>query len=113
MTVRAILLACAFWSCLAVQAQQLPDPELRNLLLAAVSEADSFSDRYDAEVWLVDMSTRLERKVADPVERLEILRQVHREAQRAQLEPELVLMVRAQVAHDCFPTRVMKIQKHD
>ena len=53
----------------------------------------SFADRYDAEVWLVDMSARLQRKVPNPVERLDMLRQVHREARRANLEPELVLAV--------------------
>ena len=84
---------CIVLCCLAARAQQSPDPELRNMLLAAVSEADSFDDRYDAEVWLVDMSARLQRKVPNPVERLDILRQVHREARRAKLEPELVLAV--------------------
>ncbi|NND58716.1 MAG: transglycosylase SLT domain-containing protein [Gammaproteobacteria bacterium] len=70
-----------------------PDPELRQRLVAAASEADSFQDRFEAEVWLVDMSGRLARQVPDAEERLDILRQVHREAQRARLEPELVLAV--------------------
>src|SRR5215470_5469961 len=35
-----------------------PDPELRKILIAAVAEADSFTDRFDAEVWLTDMSHR-------------------------------------------------------
>lgn len=75
-------------------AQQLqPDPELRRTLLAAVSEADSFTDRFEAEVWLVDMSSRLARQLPDAEERLDILRQVHREARRADLAPELVLAV--------------------
>jgi hypothetical protein len=39
-----------------VQAQGHPDPELRKALLAAVNESDSFPDRFDAEVWLTDMS---------------------------------------------------------
>ena len=69
MTLRAIVAACIVLSCLAARAQQSPDPELRDMLLAAVSEADSFADRYDAEVWLVDMSARLQRKVPNPVER--------------------------------------------
>lgn len=74
-------------------AQQQPESGLRVALLDAVSEADSFSDRFDAEVWLVDMSSRLARQVPDPEERLNILRQVHREAARVNLEPELVLAV--------------------
>ncbi|MDX1512712.1 MAG: lytic transglycosylase domain-containing protein [Gammaproteobacteria bacterium] len=70
-----------------------PDAELRALLIKAISEADSFEDRFDAEVWLTDMSTRLAAVVADPAERVEILRRVHQEATRARLEPELVLAV--------------------
>ncbi len=69
------------------------DPELVNALRNAVNEADSFEDRFDAEVWLLDMSTRLERYVRDPEERLHILRLVHSEARRAGLDPELVLAV--------------------
>lgn len=69
------------------------DPELRAELSQAVSNAGSFDDRFDAEVWLVDMSGRLSRWIADRKERLRILRLVHREATRAGLEPELVLSV--------------------
>ena len=72
---------------------ELPDEELRRLLLEAASSGDSFTDRFDAEVWLVDMSSRLERQVRDPGERIEILMNAHYEARRAGLEPELVLAV--------------------
>jgi len=74
-------------------AEQVPDPELREILRDAAGAADSFEDRFDAEVWLTDMSSRLERQVRDPDERLEILTRVHYEAARAGLEPELVLAV--------------------
>ncbi|MEE4161936.1 MAG: lytic transglycosylase domain-containing protein [Woeseiaceae bacterium] len=70
-----------------------PDPELRRLLLDAASATDSFGDRFDAEVWLTDMSSRLERQVRDHGERIEILTNVHYEANRADLAPELVLAV--------------------
>ena len=69
------------------------DPKLRASLLAAIAEADSFEDRFAAEVWLTDMSNRLSSRVEDPDERLEILRTVHQQATRAGLEPELVLAV--------------------
>lgn len=70
------------------------DPELRTALAAAISAGDSsFIDRFDAEVWLLDMSQRLERLVEDPAERVELLRAVHREATRVELAPELVLAV--------------------
>ena len=48
---------------------------------------------FDAQVWLTDMSARLERQVRDPGERIEILKRVHYEATRADLPPELVLAV--------------------
>lgn len=70
-----------------------PDPALRRALMQAVSSADSFPDRFDAEVWLLDMSSRLQRWVPDDALRLEILRLVHAEARRARLAPELVLAV--------------------
>lgn len=70
-----------------------PTEELRRQLLAAVKAADSFEHPFDAEVWLVDMSTRLKRYVKDDRARLELLRIVHAEAHRAKLAPELVLSV--------------------
>jgi len=74
-------------------AQQMPDPELREVLRQAATAADSFGDRFDAEVWLTDMSARLERQVRDPDERIRLLTRVHYEASRADLAPELVLAV--------------------
>ena len=74
-------------------AEQVPDPELREVLRKAATAADSFDDRFDAEVWLTDMSSRLARQVRDPDERIEILTRVHYEASRAELAPELVLAV--------------------
>ncbi|MGK0500928.1 MAG: soluble lytic murein transglycosylase-like protein, partial [Oceanicoccus sp.] len=65
--------------------------ELRNFLKSTISQADSFDDRFDAEVWLVDMSGRLQRFIKDPKQRLELLRAVHREATKANLKPDLVL----------------------
>ena len=76
-----------------VVAQDGPDPELRELLRAAASEADSFPDRFDAQVWLSDMSGRLERQVENHQERIEILKRVHFEATRIDIAPELVLAV--------------------
>ena len=65
--------------------------ELRAFLKDTISKADSFNDRFDAEVWLVDMSGRLSRYIEDPKERLHLLKSVHREARKAQLKPDLVL----------------------
>ena len=69
------------------------DPTLRRLLIAAINDSSSFHDRFDAEVWLSDMSSRLDRYMPDPASRLEFLRLVHAEATRADVPPELVLAV--------------------
>jgi len=74
-------------------ARSAPDPELRNILVAAIADADSFNDRFDAEVWLTDMSRRLARQVPDANERVTILKAVHRHATHADVAPELVLAV--------------------
>lgn len=65
--------------------------ELRDFLKQAITNASSFKDRFDAEVWLFDMSGRMTRYMEDPQERLNFLRSVHREASAAGLSPELVL----------------------
>ena len=69
------------------------DPRLKELLRAAIDETDSFPDRFDAQVWLTDMSARLQPLLQNPDERVEILKQAHRWSQRHQLPPELVLAV--------------------
>ncbi len=88
-----LILAVALLAPAGACAQQTPDPELRDALRVAANAADSFDDRYDAAVWLTDMSRRLERQVKDPDERMRILTRVHHEATIAGLEPELVLAV--------------------
>jgi len=70
-----------------------PNAELRSLLIKAINSSDSFEDRYDAEVWLLDMTSRLKPLVDEPRERLDILRLAHAEAKRNNLQPELVLAV--------------------
>jgi soluble lytic murein transglycosylase-like protein len=94
-TRNAILLTALLVTCtpLAAAQQDEPDPALIALLRIAATEVDSFPDHFDAQVWLTDMSARLERQVRDPNERIEILKRVHFEATRADLPPELVLAV--------------------
>ncbi len=76
-----------------VTAEEQPDPQLRELLRVAANAADSFPDRFDAQVWLSDMSGRLARQVGDAEERIAILKRVHHEATRVDVAPELVLAV--------------------
>jgi len=73
--------------------REVIDPELRHVLREAAESADSFPDRFEAEVWLTDMSQRLARQVPDTEERMLILRLVHRYARMFELPPELVLAV--------------------
>lgn len=58
-----------------------------------VLEQSGFADRFAAEVWLLDMSTRLRPLLADAEQRLELLRLVHAAATDSGLPPELVLAV--------------------
>jgi soluble lytic murein transglycosylase-like protein len=85
--------ASAFAQSSPGDARSGPDPQLRTILLEAVVESQSFKDRFDAEVWLTDMSRRLARQVPDHEERIAILTTVHRHATRANVAPELVLAV--------------------
>jgi len=73
--------------------QEHPDDDLRTLLEKTISDSDSFEDRFDAEVWLMDMSTRLKSRVPDDNSRLALLKNIHYEATKAGLAPELVLAV--------------------
>ena len=56
-------------------------------------DPDSFTDRFDAQVWLTDMAGRLGDQVADPELRIQILQTAHQQAKRAGLPPEMVLAV--------------------
>jgi len=88
------ILACVqllFCTGLSAATLERPDEDMRKVLMAAVNSSDSFRDRFEAEVWMSDMSRRLESRINDPQERFTILKMVHYEATRAGLEPELVL----------------------
>ncbi len=87
-----LLLICSLASVSFASAPSV-DSELKTLLEQAASEADGFADRFDAWVWLADMSGRLETKIPDANFRIDLLKSVHREATRAKLKPELVLAV--------------------
>lgn len=86
-----LLLVCAPGS--GTAAATGVDEVLKARLQEAVADTDSFDDQFTATVWLTDMALRLDKRVSDPDERLDILQHVHQEAQRAGLPPELVLAV--------------------
>ncbi|HEB56003.1 MAG TPA: lytic transglycosylase domain-containing protein [Gammaproteobacteria bacterium] len=90
-----IALICVLLSITQVKAAPVAttDNALRLLLIKAINDSSSFNDRFEAEVWLVDMSARLASRVPDAAKRISMLRQIHYEATRAGLYPELVLAV--------------------
>ena len=94
---KAWLLSLLLICCLPAWAKTQPatnvDPELRQKLKKTIEQADSFEDRFDAEVWLVQKSAVLAKYVKDHDRRLNILKEVHRAAKRAHVPPEFVLAV--------------------
>ncbi|WP_370979315.1 lytic transglycosylase domain-containing protein [Agaribacterium sp. ZY112] len=90
-----VLLYCLTVGGLAVNAAQAKevDAELKKLLIEAANSAESFEDRFDAEVWLMQKGTVLEKYVKDADERINLLKQIHAEATRAEVPPEFVLAV--------------------
>lgn len=85
-------LALLSYQPLQATSQQL-DEALRQRLIEAINDSQSFKDKYIAEVWLTDMSTRLHRYVQDKQERIQILKILHEEATRVNIAPELILAV--------------------
>jgi soluble lytic murein transglycosylase-like protein len=79
--------------CVFSLAHATGEPELKRLLREAIESDIGFQDRFEAQVWLLDMSRRLERFVEDPKTRIEMLKRIHYEARRVDIEPELVLAV--------------------
>jgi len=72
---------------------QALDDSLRQKLIAAINDNRSFKDKYAAEVWLTDMSLRMQRYVKHKDDRIKILTILHEEATRVNVAPELVLAV--------------------
>lgn len=98
-SMKMVLLACIVhlfsFACVAQADTQKHhiDPELREKLKKTISEADSFVDEFDAQVWLVQKSAVLEKYIKDHDRRLFILKEVHYAATRANVSPEFVLAV--------------------
>jgi soluble lytic murein transglycosylase-like protein len=94
----AIAVSLVVASCVAAPwntalADRQMDPELRGVIADALVEADCFADKYDRAVWFALMEPRLARYVKNAGEREQILHNVHCEAKRVDIPPELVLAV--------------------
>src|SRR3981081_4033330 len=91
----AIVIAGALLSG-AAAANQQRDPELKEVIQRAISQAECFTDHYDSAVWYTLMEPRLRAIVKEHDERMEILKEVYCETHRAgeaRLPPGLVMAV--------------------
>lgn len=92
--IASILLCCSLMSIYSRatnSSQKQPDREIQSLLQQVINHSESFQDHFEAEVWLRDMSSRLEFFIKDEEQRLFILNTIHLEAKRHQLPPEIIL----------------------
>lgn len=72
------------------------EPQLREVVQQAISQAECFADQFDSAVWYTLMEPKLRRYVPDPDQRLDILRSVYCETHhrgRDALPPGLVMAV--------------------
>lgn len=72
-------------------AQPVTAQSLAEYLQTQLASQHAFTDKYDAEVWLLDKSTRLGAIVNDESLRINLLSEIHHAARRSDLQPELVL----------------------
>jgi soluble lytic murein transglycosylase-like protein len=90
----SLLLAAAALCGSVAHADAQKDPELRTVVMGAISQAECFPDQYESAVWYTMMEPRLRKLVKDKAERLEILKTVFCEAHRSgetRLPPGLVM----------------------
>jgi len=98
--VRGLLVAALFHPLLAHAGAQIYEPladSVRARLSRMVSDRAPatmhFRSVEDGQRWLAEMDRRLEKRIPDRKQRLELLRSVQYEATRARLDPQLVLGV--------------------
>ena len=97
---RGFVLALLLLPALAHGGAQVYEPiadSVRHRLSAMVADRAApsmyFREPADGQRWLAEMDQRLERRIPDRQQRLELLRAVQYEATRARLDPQLVLGV--------------------
>lgn len=95
LVVAAALLAAMNASRAGAQKYEPLAASVRAALHAAVADRASpepiFPDQGEKIAWLAEMSRRLEKRIPDKQARLDFLKTVYYEAQRAGLDPQLVL----------------------
>lgn len=87
------------------------DCALLHKLKLATNEVSGFDNQYDAQVWLVAKDRPLARIIKDPAQRLAMLKLIHSEARRADLQPEIVLaLIEVESAFDSYAVSVAGAQ---
>ncbi len=87
-----LFLPCTHVQGVAAVPEQI-DPEILSALKERFASAESFTDRFEAEVWLTDISGRIQRYVKNDLKRIELLKKIHAEATQQSLPVDLVLGV--------------------
>ena len=97
---RTLLFAALFAACGAIAGEQKYEPladsvrqRLSNQVGANAPARMHFRSEDDASRWLAAMEKRLEKRIPDRAQRLQLLRTIQYEATRARLDPQLVLGV--------------------
>lgn len=93
-----LCLAGLLFTCDASAGAQMYEPlsaSIRTVMQRSVSDQATsklvFATQYEADVWLNEMSRRLQKRIPDDEFRHDLLRSVHYEANRAGLDPQMVL----------------------
>lgn len=93
LTVLCISTLCSANTLFAEQTGAEYVAELQSYLREHIDEASSFNDKFEAQVWMMDVSSRLKKYVYDPKKRIAMAEAIHRQAVNANLRPSLVLAV--------------------
>ena len=95
---RAFLAATLLLAAVTATAGQVEEPlsnSVRSLMQRSISDSAAprlmFASEAEGQLWLDEMSKRLERRMPDQAQRRDFLRTVQYEATRAGLDPQLVL----------------------
>lgn len=93
--IACLLLICASAAWAGAQKEEQLSNSVRALMQKSISDDAAprlmFASGAESQVWLSDMSRRLEQKMPDKQLRIDFLRTVNYEASRAGLDPQLVL----------------------
>ena len=88
-----MLLACSAYA--GAQIYEPLSASVRAVMQRSVSDQATpglaFATQHEADIWLNEMSRRLQKRIPDARNRVDFLRTVHYEATRAGLDPQLVL----------------------